>query len=86
VKFSTVNLRRLAEANVEVEPVLRLLVDRLGANRIMWGSDSPNSPGEYGDLLRQMQGHLDSFSQTDRDWIMGGTAMAVYPRLSGADR
>ena len=81
IKFSTVNLRRLAEANVEVAPALRLLVDRFGANRVMWGSDSPNSPGDYGDLLRQIKDQVGSYSQSDQDWIMGGTAMKVYPGL-----
>jgi L-fuconolactonase len=84
VKFSTVNLRRLAEARVEVEPVLRLLIERFGAHRIMWGSDSPNSPGDYGDLLGQMQHELVVFSQAEQDWIMGGTVTTVYPGLKGA--
>jgi L-fuconolactonase len=84
IKFSTVNLRRLTEAHVDAEPALRLMVERFSARRIFWGSDSPNSPGEYGDLLRQMRKEIASFSQTDQDWIMAETAMAVYPKLKAS--
>ncbi len=81
LKFSTVNFRRMDEANVDLEPIMRRLIDRFGANRIMWGSDSPNSPGDYGDLLGRMQKTMASFSQIEEDWIMGETARTVYPKL-----
>lgn len=80
-------LRRLyVDSLVHSETALRLLLDRLGADRIALGTDYPFPLGELepGALIRSMD--LDDLS---RDQLLGGTAMdflgpAVTATLSKA--
>ncbi len=81
IKFATVNLERLHAASVDPAVALRILVDSFGAGRIMWGSDAPNTPGDYGEMVQRMQAVLTAFSAAERDAILSGTARSVYPRL-----
>lgn len=80
IKFATINLERLHMASVDPAIALERLVKTFGANRIMWGSDAPNTPGHYGEMLNSMRSAMSSLSETDREWILGGTALRVYPR------
>ena len=84
VKFTTVNLNRLAQANVPVEPVLRRLVDGFGAGRVMWGSDLPNTPGRYADMVSRMRAAVAALPTAEQEWIQSGTALQLYPALRGA--
>jgi L-fuconolactonase len=88
IKFATINLERLHQAGVAPRAVLGRLVDTFGAQRIMWGSDAPNTPGNYPDMVQWMHSVLSAVSEDDRRWIVGGTARAVYPRLvaNGVER
>jgi predicted TIM-barrel fold metal-dependent hydrolase len=84
IKFATINLERLHAAGVDPVVALRMLVDSFGANRIMWGSDAPNTPGNYTDMVRWISAVLADFSSDERAWILAGTALRVYPRLQAA--
>jgi predicted TIM-barrel fold metal-dependent hydrolase len=48
----------------------------------MWGSDAPNTPGDYGEMLTWMRSALKKISEADREWILADTALRVYPRLA----
>jgi L-fuconolactonase len=47
VKVSTLNVERLRADGVAVGAAVRHLVDRLGHDRVMWGSDIGQTPGRY---------------------------------------
>jgi L-fuconolactonase len=79
LKFATINLERLHVAGVEPHVALERLVDAFGARRIMWGSDTPNTPGEYSDMLAWMRSALSTLSEADRAWILADTALRIYP-------
>ena len=85
IKFATINLERLRGAGVDASVALRILVDGFGADRIMWGSDAPNTPGNYTDMVRWISTVLADFSSAERDWILAGTALRVYPRLASSE-
>jgi len=82
IKFATINLERLHAAAVEPGIALERLVKAFGANRIMWGSDAPNTPGDYAEMLKWMRSAMASLPELDREWILAGTALRVYPRLA----
>jgi predicted TIM-barrel fold metal-dependent hydrolase len=81
IKFASVNLERLEHARVAPKTAIDRLVDAFGADRIMWGSDAPNTPGDYSDMLRRMRAAIAHLSEQDQEWILGGTARAAYPKL-----
>jgi predicted TIM-barrel fold metal-dependent hydrolase len=81
IKFATINIERLQAAQLEPRIGLELLVGAFGAERIMWGSDMPNTPGAYPDMVRHMQAAMAGLGPTEQAAIMGGTARRVYPRL-----
>lgn len=82
IKFATINLERLHAAAVEPRIALEHLIGAFGANRLMWGSDAPNTPGDYGDMLNWMRSAMSTLAETDRAWILAGTALRVYPKLA----
>jgi L-fuconolactonase len=82
IKFATINLERLHAAGVEPSIALEQLVKTFGANRVMWGSDAPNTPGDYGEMLKWMRLAMSTLTETDREWILAGTALRVYPKLA----
>ncbi|MBV9581851.1 MAG: amidohydrolase family protein [Chloroflexi bacterium] len=81
IKFATINLERLHLAQVEPHIALERLVGTFGANRIMWGSDAPNTPGDYTEMLSWMRSSMATLSEADRTWMLAGTALRVYPKL-----
>jgi L-fuconolactonase len=82
IKFATINLERLHIAQVDPQIALEHLVEGFGANRVMWGSDAPNTPGDYGQMLNWMRLAMAELSEADREWILAGTALRVYPKLA----
>ena len=83
VKFSTVNLNRLEASDVDAGAALSRLVTLFGADRLMWGSDAPNSPGDYTHMLQRMSAAIQELSSADQASILGRTAARVYPNLEG---
>jgi predicted TIM-barrel fold metal-dependent hydrolase len=86
IKFATVNLDRLAAAGVPAERALRRLVDVFGAERVVWGSDAPNTPGDYEVMLDRIQAALSQLNLAERGLVLGGTALRVYPALECQSR
>lgn len=62
--------------------LLKVLLSRFGAQRIMWGSNFPAADGTLPELLRRSLGALDLLGAEDRAAILGGTARRVYPGLA----
>jgi predicted TIM-barrel fold metal-dependent hydrolase len=82
IKFATINLERLRAANVEPHVPLERLVGGFGADRLMWGSDAPNTPGDYAGMLGWMRQSMATLNESDQAWILGGSALRVYPGLA----
>ena len=81
LKFTPVVLQRLDECKADAHDFLGKLVAAFGANRMTWGSNWPNSPGTLKELVADAGAALASLSQNDRDWILGRTALGLYPAL-----
>lgn len=82
LKFTPVVLDRLRQANADANAFLAKLVADFGAARIAWGSNWPNSPGTLKDLVTEAKAALAPLSEADRDAILGGTALKLYPALN----
>jgi len=82
LKFATVNLNRLEAAHASPVAALERLIAVFGSARILWGSDVPNTPGDYVDMVSRVLEPLSHIGAEDRSNILSGTAMRVYPSLA----
>lgn len=82
LKLTPVTLGLLQKANANVHAFLAKLVAEFGATRIAWGSNWPNSPGTLKEHVTAAKAALASLSEADRDAILGGTALRLYPALN----
>lgn len=60
------------------------LVERFGADRLMWGSNYPNNEGTLAELTTSALRELAVLDNDDLAWVMGRTAQRVYPGLAEA--
>ena len=63
----------------ESEPTIKECVERIGADRLMWGTDMPLTTRfcTYRQALNQFTLHCDFLSDSERADILGGTAARV---------
>lgn len=63
----------------EAEPTVKECVDRIGADRLMWGTDMPMVKRfcTFRQALGQFKTHCDFLSAGERDAILGGTSVRV---------
>ena len=86
LKVSTVNFAPLRRAGDEGLDLWRRIVARYGARRLLWGSNYPVSQeGSYADMVDLGSRALPFLSDADREWVMAGTAVSLWPRLKGAE-
>jgi L-fuconolactonase len=83
IKTAINNIAAAREAGGAPEVLYEKLVQVFGAKRIMWSSNYPAHPkfGSIKSRLDESKKALASLGQADRDWILGGTALAFYPAL-----
>lgn len=64
----------------EAHPLIRDLHNRLGAGKLMWGSDMPNVERfcTYRQSLDYVRRYCDFLSASDMDRVLGGTAAQLY--------
>jgi predicted TIM-barrel fold metal-dependent hydrolase len=65
-------------ATFQTDAVGLSLLDRLGADRVMWAQDYPHSEGTFGFTAGALQEVLDATSEADARLILGDTASALY--------
>lgn len=57
-----------------------------GADRMAWGSNYPASKGSLAELLATARNGLRALSEAERGWVLGGTALKLYPALATSER
>ena len=66
--------------HLDLAPFIRRVYDAFGPKRLMWASDCPfqilNEP--YEDSIALIRNRLNFLSAEDRDWILRGTAEAMF--------
>ena len=62
---------------------METLVERFGADRLMWGSDySQTHDRSYAELLGLAEAATAELSPGDRAAYLGGTALRLWPELA----
>ncbi|HUI59107.1 MAG TPA: amidohydrolase family protein [Steroidobacteraceae bacterium] len=78
VKFTTIPLGKLHASGVDAAPIVARVVSLFGAQRVMWGSDINQSPGEYGHMVALGRQAVRALSAEQQAWLMSGAAMTAY--------
>jgi predicted TIM-barrel fold metal-dependent hydrolase len=65
-------------ATFQTDPVGLSLLDRIGADRVMWAQDYPHSEGTFGFSATAMREVLDATTEAEARLILGDTATALY--------
>jgi predicted TIM-barrel fold metal-dependent hydrolase len=82
LKLSTHAFDRINDGEGKAETFLPKLVQEFTAKRIAWGSNFPASKGHLTEHIAYARSQLAVLSQSDQDWILGGTAQILYPALT----
>lgn len=85
LKFSTLSFYGIARGKKSTpQEVFRLLLERFGPGRMMWGSNFPNTFDrglkEQFHLARESLAFL---AEEERRWLFGETALSLWPALRG---
>lgn len=79
LKITPPALKRLREQpEVDATEVLARLVSIFGAERLLWGSNFPASPGILAELLADIEQTLPALDEAGRTAILGGNAARIY--------
>ena len=77
------NLLERAEETGGARPFIETLVERFGAERLMWGSDySQTHDRSYAELLGLAEDASAGLSSAARAAYLGGTALRLWPELA----
>ena len=82
LKIKTENNLQSSKGKSTPATIFAKIVSIYGAHRMAWGSNYPASKGtlkEFTDLAKQCYASLP---QSDQDWILGKTALKLYPALA----
>jgi predicted TIM-barrel fold metal-dependent hydrolase len=80
---ATSHVLEAAEAQGSATVVVARLVAEFGAERIVWGSDFPQTHDRpYADLVALARRTCSDLSERDRDLVLGGTAARLWPELA----
>jgi predicted TIM-barrel fold metal-dependent hydrolase len=75
------SLSRMEYPYRDTHDQVKRLYDAFGPQRLMWGSDWP-AVGDfcgYGRALALYRDEIKFFTDEDRRWILGGTALRLWP-------
>jgi predicted TIM-barrel fold metal-dependent hydrolase len=80
LKFSSVNLYAAATGRSTPREFFSRLLETFGPQRIMWGSNFPNTNDRsLKDQLALAVQELSFVPQADREWLFAGTAQTLWP-------
>lgn len=82
LKIKTENNLQSHKGKSTPETMFAKIVAVYGANRMIWGSNYPASEGTLKELTDIARRTYASLSQDDQDWILGKTALKLYPALA----
>ncbi|MEI9851564.1 MAG: amidohydrolase family protein [Sphingomonas sp.] len=77
-KVTDINFDRLEDIHADFAAFVRVLADRFGADRLLWGSDVGQSPVPYGEKVARLRDAARLLSDAERRSFFGGTAARLY--------
>lgn len=79
----TSHLLEAAEVHGDASDIVDRLVSEFGAQRLVWGSDYPQTRDRsYADLVALAERACRNLSDEDRGLVLGGTALGLWPELA----
>jgi len=79
----TSHLLEAAEVHGDASDIVDRLVAEFGATRLVWGSDYPQTHDRsYADLVALAEHACRNLSEHDRELVLGGTAVELWPELA----
>ena len=82
LKLTHRTLEQSVKGKATPETFFGKVVQKFGANRIIWGSNFPAAPQPLPELIALARNVLSFLPQQDQDWIFFKTAQALYPALA----
>jgi L-fuconolactonase len=82
LKVTSKNVKEANDGKCTPEALFAKLVSVFCADHLAWGSNYPSAKGNLKDLLGHARKGFATLSSTDRDWILGDTALVLYPELA----
>ena len=82
LKIATRNFLEANNGKSTSATLFKKLVEEFGANRMAWGSNYPASKGSLSEHVALAKSGLVSLSQEDQAWVLGKTALHLYPALA----
>jgi L-fuconolactonase len=81
-KFTTINMDKLQDNGISSAAFLRHAVAVFGADHIMWGSDTGNTPGGYHQMVERALAAAALLAPREKKWVLRDTALTVFaPRM-----
>jgi len=77
-KVTDINFDRLEDEAYDSAAFVRILADRFGADRLLWGSDVGQSPAPYDEKIARLHAAARLLSDAERAAFFGGTALRLY--------
>jgi predicted TIM-barrel fold metal-dependent hydrolase len=75
-------LEQAVKGRATPETFFGKVVQKFGANRMIWGSNFPAAPQPLPELIAMARNALSFLPQQDQDWIFFKTAQTLYPALA----
>ncbi len=85
LRISTTSLAPYGSLDKSEQDMFRRIIEAFRPQRVMWGSNFPSSrEGGYGAQVELGRTALPFLSNEDRRWILGDTALTLWPGLKGS--
>jgi L-fuconolactonase len=85
LKFTTNTIRAASAGRSAVRPFFEVLIERFGADRLLWGSNFPATRGSaaapYVEIVDEARTQLAFLSGAEQEQLFSGTARRLYPAL-----
>lgn len=77
-KFTTGNFNVMQEAKVPLQAFMRRLVDRIGADRLLWGSNMASSTGTYEEMATRARDAVAMLTAAEQRQVLCDTGRSVF--------
>lgn len=82
-KVTDINFDRLEDEKFDSAAFVRVLVDRFGSSRVLWGSDVGQSPSPYSEKIERLHASTALLNERERKDFCGSTAFRLYGQALG---
>jgi L-fuconolactonase len=82
-KVTDINFDRLKDEHFDNAAFVRVLADRFGAERLVWGSDVGQSTAPFDVMINLVRSSAALLNDREREEFLGRTALRIYGKALG---